>query len=124
MSKFIKVPAPITLTNSLGMVFVDGNSKPLVSSFKSFVQERIMDPAFSAGKQGFAAALLQNEAIESTKSIPEPGEVWELKSYEQWNALVTSIREPKKEFDTQFAFCLVPFMQAVIEASDVNPSAN
>lgn len=118
MAKFIKVPAPITLTNPLGQVFTQPDGTPIVLTFKQFVQERTMDGALTAGKTGFSAAILQSEAIESVKAIPEPGDFWELKSYEQWEALVRTVKEPKQDFDPRFAFALVPFMQAIVEAAD------
>lgn len=116
MSKFVKVPSSVTLKNSLGQVLVDDKGSPLVIEFSRFAQERVMDKSFTNGKTGFAAAILQSEALESIKNIPAPGDFWEIKSYEQWESFVRTVKET--EFDPRFAFCFVPFMSAIIEAAD------
>lgn len=125
MSKFVKVPASIVLKNTFGMPFKEqvvteqGETvtRDAERDFKSFLQERAMDKALTRGKTGFAAAVLQSELVQALAKTPSVGDYLEL-SYEQWSALVQTIKEPSEELDPRVAFCFVPFMQAVIEAAD------
>ena len=119
--KFIKVPENIALQATDGSRFVDLGGKPVIKTYRQFLLEKLADATFVRGRTGMAATLFTIDARDAIVRCPEAGE-WLEVSEEVHAALKATIESPTTPDDQRFAWCLISFMQATINAVEAVPA--
>jgi hypothetical protein len=116
--KKIIVPEPIKVTDIFdNQIFMDENKTPFIIDLKIFLLGRLVDPKLTEGKNGMEAALFAFGLKTRIDTMNfEPGSTIELED-DQWNGVCRAIKEPTGGYDPRFQHKLVPFINAVIEAT-------
>lgn len=113
--KYIKVLEPIVLKNLFDkdIVQTDEGGKKFASSmsFKNFLLQRVGDQKLSADMESLETVVRLKKAIDSADTHVEL-------ETSDWKALLEVVKNPSSPYNPLFAYCLLPFMKAVEQASD------
>jgi hypothetical protein len=115
----ITVPPPVEVRNMLGQRLRDEQGEPATFVFKDFVLARAQDPAFAKTKPGMEAVYFWfgfKQHMEGQDFTP--GKKLKLEDEEK-HALVRACKEGT--FDPMVGHCFVPFLDAVMNATEVKP---
>jgi hypothetical protein len=121
---YIRVPKDIEAIGVAGQRVVEsdeaGVQRPLVVSFQRFFLGMLSDPLFSDGKKGIEAAELVHDTRKRVLTELERKDGWMTLTREQHRRARRVIEEAS--VDPNLAHNFVPFMRAVVDASDKVPA--
>lgn len=117
--KYVKVLDDIKLVD-LNDNEVAPEGKQLEISFKDFVLGRLSDPKFAKSMDMVFSALQIKQSLKDLE-----GDVLVLDTSD-WQNLLEVVKEPSPQatYHPLYAFNLVPFMKAIVEATDNKPEPN
>lgn len=122
MSRYILVPNDIDIYNAAGQRAVTedepGKKVPATMSFRRFVLGLITDPQLATNMEG---VLVASEIRAAVLKSSQPGAVLELPDG-HWKRLKEVTERPSNGYDASFAFNLVPFMNAIVDAKSERPA--
>ena len=115
--KYVKNIKPIRLTNLFDVPYTDENGEEIMLDMHSFLLQRLVDSRFGSSVENLIISSQLKKAIDKSKN--EGSEYIELETND-WNTLVEVVKVPSQgnQYNTHIAHCLVPFIQAVLNASD------
>jgi len=117
-------PSTIEITDINDEPLRDQMGRPLSAemTFKQFVMQRLVDPAFVDGKKGADGVLVVVEAKTALKKQSfDSGAVIELED-DHYDRLLKATNEPQSgPYDLRIAHCLAPFIEAIRNVSKTAP---
>jgi hypothetical protein len=117
--KYIKILQPIALKNLFDQEIIQENTdhdgkpitSPAIMDHKTFLIQRIGDQKLSANMEALKTQVNLKKAVNNASSHVILHE-------NDWQALLEVIKEPSTPYNPVFAYCLLPFMDAVEQAAD------
>lgn len=116
--KVIKVQESVVLTNTSGKTLYkrdqenpEGEAEVAMVTFKEFLYQRLADPKMSKTIDTLRATLRLKNAVDEAENLVKVEE-------EDWDLLVDVVKEPSTPYNPTFGYCLLPFIDAVVEAED------
>ena len=99
------------------LVTLEGSEDPAEMTFKQFILSRLTDPSFGKTYEDVLSASRVRTCLDDFDGVL-PLET------SDWERLERAVRNPEPAYNTLIAFNLIPFMKAVLEASEVKPELN
>ena len=118
--KYILLQEPVSLVNTFGQQLYkreqdeSQEAQPASVTFKDFLYQRLADPKMSKSIDTLRATLRIKEAVDKAEKFVELND-------DDWFLLSETVKEPTTPYNPTFGYCLLPFINAVVEATDKSP---